>query len=140
MYNLVQHRKKYYILSAVLLSISVLLMVASLVTVGSPFRLSIDFTGGVYWEFTLGQEVLPGQVRDVFVARGLGDTAVTTVGDENNRLQARLKEVVPKSSTHDAMFVGWPASTRNDNSAPQSWATRWIGSPIDANSPVSHSA
>jgi preprotein translocase SecF subunit len=96
MYNIVQHRKKYYILSAILLSVSVLLMVYSLATVGSPFRLSIDFTGGVYWEFILGQEAQPGQVRDVFVARGLGDTAVTTVGDEGNRLQARLKEVAPE--------------------------------------------
>jgi preprotein translocase SecF subunit len=96
MYNIVQHRKKYYILSAILLSVSVLLMVYSLATVGSPFRLSIDFTGGVYWEFILGQEAQPGQVRDVFVARGLGDTAVTTVGDEGNRLQARLKEVSPE--------------------------------------------
>ena len=96
MYNIVQHRKKYYILSAVLLSISVLLMAYSLVTVGTPFRLSIDFTGGVYWEFILGDQVQPGQVRDVFIARGLGDTAVTTVGDEGNRLQARLKEVSPE--------------------------------------------
>lgn len=96
MYNIVQQRKKFYLLSAVLLGVSILLMAYSVATVGTPFRLSIDFTGGVYWEFTLGQEVQPGDVRDIFVARGLGDTAVTTLGDEGNRLQARLKEVTPE--------------------------------------------
>ena len=96
MYNIVQQRKKFYLLSAVLLGVSILLMAYSVATVGTPFRLSIDFTGGVYWEFILGQEALPGDVRDIFVGRGLGDTAVTTLGDEGNRLQARLKEVTPE--------------------------------------------
>ena len=96
MYNIVQHRRKYYILSAILLSVSLLLMAYSMVTVGTPFRLSIDFTGGVYWEFALGNQAQPGEVRDVFLARGLSDTAVTTLGDSGNRLQARLKAVSPE--------------------------------------------
>lgn len=99
MYNIIQQRKKFYILSVILLSVSVLLMAYSMATIGSPFRLSIDFTGGVYWEFTLGQEVQPGDVRDIFLERGLGDTAVTTLGDEGNRMQARLKEVTPEIKT-----------------------------------------
>ncbi|MFZ2489499.1 MAG: protein translocase subunit SecF [Anaerolineae bacterium] len=96
MYNIVQHRKTYYILSAVLLIASLLMMAYSYITIGSPFRLSIDFTGGVYWEFQLGNSVQPGQVRDVFLAQGLSDTSVTTVGNEGNRFQARLKEVTPE--------------------------------------------
>ncbi|MFZ2358579.1 MAG: protein translocase subunit SecF [Anaerolineae bacterium] len=96
MYNIVQHRKKYYLLSAILLSVSVLLMVYSLATTGSPFRLSIDFTGGVYWELALGDSAQPGEVRQVFLDQGLGDTSVTTVGDNNDRFQARLKEVTPE--------------------------------------------
>lgn len=96
MYNIVQHRKAYYILSAILLIASLLMMAYSYITIGSPFRLSIDFTGGVYWEFQLGNDVQPGQVRDVFLAQGLSDTSVTTVGNEGNRFQARLKEVTPE--------------------------------------------
>ena len=96
MYNLVQHRKKYYLISLILIVISFLLMAYSMATVGTPFRLSIDFTGGVYWEFTLGEQVQPGEVRDIFLAKGLTDTAVTTIGDDGNRLQARLKEVSPE--------------------------------------------
>lgn len=96
MYNIVQHRKSYYILSIILLSASLLMMAYSYITIGSPFRLSIDFTGGVYWEFQLGNGVQPGQVRDIFLAHGLSDTSVTTVGNEGNRFQARLKEVTPE--------------------------------------------
>lgn len=96
MYNIVQHRKAYYLLSAVLITVSVLLMAYSTITTGSPFRLSIDFTGGVYWELTVGDSVQPGDIRQVFVDQGLGDTAVTTVGSDGNRFQARLKEVTPE--------------------------------------------
>ncbi len=106
MYNIIQQRKKFYIFSVILLSVSVLLMAYSMATIGSPFRLSIDFTGGVYWEFTLGQEVQPGDVRDIFVERGLGDTAVTTLGDEGNRMQARLKEVTPEMKAEIEQELG----------------------------------
>ncbi len=105
MYNIVQHRRKYYIFSAILLSIGLLLMAYSFITTGSPFRLSIDFTGGVYWEMALGETAQPGDIRQVFIDQGLGDTAVTTVGNEGNRFQARLKEVTPelKASIEDQL-------------------------------------
>lgn len=106
MYNIIQQRKKFYILSVILLSVSFLLMAYSMATVGAPFRLSIDFTGGVYWEFTLGQQVQPGDVRDIFLERGLGDTAVTTLGDEGNRMQARLKEVTPEMKAEIEQELG----------------------------------
>lgn len=99
MYNIVQNRKWYYIGSAVIITISLLLMGYSLVTTGQPFRLSIDFTGGVYWEFALGDAATPTAVRDVFVDFNLGDTAVTTIGSEGNTYQARLKAVDPDTKT-----------------------------------------
>lgn len=99
MYNIVQNRKWYYIGSAVIIAISLLLMGYSVATTGQPFRLSIDFTGGVYWEFKLGDSVAPTDVRDIFVEFGLGDTAVTTIGSEGNTYQARLKSVDPDTKT-----------------------------------------
>ena len=99
MYNIVQNRRYYYIGSAIIIGISLLLIGYSMVTTGQPFRLSIDFTGGVYWEFKLGDAAAPTDVRDVFVAFDLSDTSVTTVGAEGNEYQARLKAVDPDTKT-----------------------------------------
>ena len=96
MYNIVQRRKIYYILSTILLTASLLMMGYSMLTIGTPFRLSIDFTGGAYWEFTLAQPAQPADVRAVFLNQGLNDTSVTTVGDSGNRFQARMKVVDPE--------------------------------------------
>lgn len=99
MYNIVQNRRKYYLGSAIIIGISLLLMGYSLITTGQPFRLSIDFTGGVYWEFQLGQAAAPTDVRDIFEEFGLSDTSVTTIGSDSNEYQARLKAVDPDTKT-----------------------------------------
>ena len=65
MYNIVQNRRKYYLGSGIIIGVSLLLIAYSLITTGQPFRLSIDFTGGVYWEFKLGQAATPTDVRDL---------------------------------------------------------------------------
>ena len=99
MYNIVQNRRKYYLGSGIIIGISLLLIAYSLITTGQPFRLSIDFTGGVYWEFKLGQAATPTDVRDLFDEFGLSDTSVTTIGTDTNEYQARLKAVDPDTKT-----------------------------------------
>lgn len=92
MYQLVQHRKWYFLLSALIIVPGLVVMVYSTLTTGAPLQLGIDFTGGIYWEFALGESVPPGQVRAVFDSYGI-EAAVTTVGSEGNVYQARLEEV-----------------------------------------------
>ena len=99
MYNIVQNRRKYYLGSGIIIGVSLLLIAYSLITTGQPFRLSIDFTGGVYWEFKLGQAATPTDVRDLFDEFGLSDTSVTTIGTDTNEYQARLKAVDPDTKT-----------------------------------------
>ena len=70
MYNIVQHRKWYYIFSSIIIIPGLLVMLYSLATTGRPLKLSIDFTGGVYWEFKLDQAVPPADVRAVFTDLG----------------------------------------------------------------------
>jgi preprotein translocase SecF subunit len=93
MYNIVQYRKWYYLISAIIIIPGLIAMILGVVTTGRPLKLSIDFTGGVYWEFTLNQAVPPADVRAVFTDFGLNDTAVTTLGGEENHFQARLKNI-----------------------------------------------
>jgi len=92
MYNLVEKRKWYYLLSAILIIPGLIVMIHSTITTGRPFRLSIDFTGGAIWEMRFPQAVLPGDVRAIFVEKGLTDTLVTTVGDPRT-VQVRLKAI-----------------------------------------------
>ena len=93
MYNIVQRRKLYYIISSIIIIPGLLAMIYGLATTGKPLKLSIDFTGGVYWEFKLAQAVPPADVRAVFTGFGLNDTAVTTLGGEDNHFQARIKSI-----------------------------------------------
>lgn len=93
MYQIVQHRKWYYLISLAIIVPGLIAMLYSTVVYGFPLRPSIDFTGGVYWEFQLAQAAQPADVRSVFTDQGLADTSVTTVGNEGNRFQARLKNI-----------------------------------------------
>lgn len=93
MYEIVQHRKWYYLISALIIIPGLIAMVYSTITYGFPLRPGIDFTGGVRWEFELGEAAAPADVRAVFLDQGLSDAAVTTLGAEGNRFQARLKEI-----------------------------------------------
>jgi len=92
MYDLVGKRKWYYLASALLIIPGIIVMIYSTITTGTPVRLSIDFTGGVIWEMRFPEAVQPADVRAVFIEKGLTDTAVTTVGDEQT-IQARLKNI-----------------------------------------------
>jgi preprotein translocase subunit SecF len=61
-------------------------MIISTVQFGTPLKLSIDFTGGALQELRFEQPILPGEVRQVFVDQGYGDTTVQTTGDGSTAL------------------------------------------------------
>lgn len=92
MYNIVQKRGWYFLLSALVILPGLVAMIYSTITYGSPLRLSIDFTGGSFWELRFEQPVQPTEVRDVFTEAGLGDTVVQTVGD-GRTVVVRLKTI-----------------------------------------------
>ncbi len=92
MYNIVEKRGWYFLLSALVILPGLVAMIYSTVTYGSPLRLSIDFTGGSFWELRFEQPVQPTAVRDVFTEADLGDTIVQTVGD-GRTVVVRLKTI-----------------------------------------------
>ena len=81
MFHIVENRKWYFLLSALVIVPGLIAMIYSLATFGTPFRLGIDFTGGTLWEVSFPQAVQPLEVREVFVQNGYADTLVTNVGD-----------------------------------------------------------
>lgn len=86
MFNIIQRRYLYFAVSAAIIIPGIVAMLISIARFGAPLRLSIDFTGGSMMELRFEKPVEPGVVRDVFVDNGLGDTVVTTAGDERTAL------------------------------------------------------
>lgn len=81
MFSLVQKRRWYFIISAVLIVPGLVAMIYSTIVFGAPLRLSIDFTGGSLLEITMDQPVAVEEIRQIFVENDFADTTVQTVGD-----------------------------------------------------------
>ncbi len=86
MFNIIEKRRWYFIISALVIVPGLIAMIYSTVRFGTPVRLSIDFTGGALLELEFEQPVQPGEVRQVFVERGYTDTMVQTTADERTVL------------------------------------------------------
>jgi preprotein translocase subunit SecF len=86
MLHIVEKRKWYFLLSALIIVPGLIAMIYQIATIGVPFRLAIDFTGGTIWEVKFQQPVAPTDLRQIFVDNGYNDTAVTTVGSPQSLL------------------------------------------------------
>ncbi len=98
MFRLVEKRRWFFLLSALIIIPGLIAMIYSLATTGLPFKLAIDFTGGSIWELSFPQAVQPADVRALFVETGpavgadFSDTLVTTLGGGTS-VQVRLKSI-----------------------------------------------
>ena len=63
-----------------------IVMLISMTQFGTPFKLSIDYTGGSVWEMAFEQDVVPADVRQIFVDAGYKDTSAQSVSGENTVL------------------------------------------------------
>jgi len=99
MFALIQKRRWYFLISALLIVPGLLAMIYSTITLGAPLRLSIDFTGGSLLELSFDQPVVPEEVRAVFTDAGLADTTVQSIGSEGNVVvRAKPMEVETKAA------------------------------------------
>lgn len=92
MYEIVERRATWYLISIILIVPGILFMIWSLFAHGSILPLSIDFTGGTVWEMRFQQPVEPADIRAVFVDEGYSDTSAFTVEDDNT-LQVKFKDI-----------------------------------------------
>jgi len=84
MFDIVGKRKWFLLISLLLIVPGLVAMVISYLQVGTPVRLSIDFTGGTLLELQFEQSVSSEDVRRVFTDRGLGDTSVQMAEEGRN--------------------------------------------------------
>jgi len=79
--DIIGKRKWYFLISALVILPGIAAMVYSLITYGTPLRLSVDFTSGTIIELQFQKPVPPAEVRAVYLEHGYADTAVQSVGD-----------------------------------------------------------
>jgi preprotein translocase subunit SecF len=97
MFNIVEKRQWYFLLSALIIIPGLVAMIYSIVMFGSPVKLSIDFTGGTLLELRFNQPVQPAEARQVFTDNGYPGTTVTTTAD--GTVLVRTKEMAPEDKT-----------------------------------------
>ncbi|TEU09409.1 MAG: protein translocase subunit SecF [Anaerolineales bacterium] len=103
MFSLVQKRHWYFRISAILILPGIVAMIYSTISLGSPFRLSVDFTGGSMWELSFSQPASPDRVRSLLADAGFGDATVQAVGNERNlSIRTRQMEMATKQALQEA--------------------------------------
>jgi preprotein translocase SecF subunit len=81
MYSIVQKRRWYYIFSLAIIIPGLILVVYTLLTTGSAFRLGIDFEGGSIYELTFTQAgATEANIRAVFAQFGDENTVIQSLG------------------------------------------------------------
>jgi preprotein translocase SecF subunit len=81
MFSLIQKRRFFFLLSALVIIPGILLMIYSTVTTGAPFRLSIDFVGGSIYELKFTETgATETDIRNVFEQFGDENITVQQLG------------------------------------------------------------
>lgn len=93
-FNIVEKRRWYFAISAVLILLSIAAMVVSFVRFGRPARLSIDFTGGSIFVLKFDRAASEEEVREAFADYGLEGAIVQPLGrPEEHTWQVRTRQV-----------------------------------------------
>lgn len=103
MYNIVERRKTYFLLSGIIIGLGILAMLYSLITLGTPFRLGVDFRGGTRFEVQFTQPVTEQQIQAVFA--GFGDTSPAVVALRGDNLQNAWQIRTGFKSAEDAQRI-----------------------------------
>jgi preprotein translocase SecF subunit len=94
MFNIVEKRRWYFLLSAILIALSAAAMIVSTMQFGQPMRIGIDFTGGSIFVLKFDQPVDEANIRAVFADYGMENVIVQSLGTlEENTWQVRTREV-----------------------------------------------
>ncbi len=93
-FNIVERRRWYFAISAVLIALSIAAPVASFVRFGKPVRLSIDFTGGSIFVLKFDRAASEEEIRSAFADYGLEGAIVQPLGrPEEHTWQIRTRQV-----------------------------------------------
>lgn len=83
MFNIIQRRKTYFLLSGILLSASIIAMIISMIQIGTPFRVGVDFRSGTRFEVSFIEQATEKGIRDVFDDFGFSNVTVTSFQNDD---------------------------------------------------------
>jgi len=90
LFDIVGRRKWYFMFSGAVIALGIGAMIFSTVSVGTPVRLSVDFTGGSLLVYQFTESGSEDAIRDVFEAQGVTNPEVRRLGDPSeNTWQVR---------------------------------------------------
>lgn len=100
MFNLIERRRLYFLLSAGLILLGIAAMIFSWVSIGAPFVLGVDFRSGARFEFQFTTPVGEDQIEEVFAQFDIGNAAVIALRGEGleNAWQIRTRFVSPEEA------------------------------------------
>jgi len=97
MFELVQKRRLYFLISALVIIPGIAAMIYSTITIGAPVRLSIDFKGGSLFVVQFEEPASEESIRDVYSRFGQDDPVIQQLGNEaDNRWQIRAGALTPE--------------------------------------------
>jgi preprotein translocase SecF subunit len=104
MYNIVEKRRWYFLLSMLIILPGIVAMIYSTVEFGSPVLLGVDFDSGSKFVLKLEGPASEDAIRAVYEGNGLNNPNVTRLGDvAENTWQVRTKFV--QSDTAEAILT-----------------------------------
>ncbi|MFN8451468.1 MAG: hypothetical protein U0521_23500 [Anaerolineae bacterium] len=102
MFSLIQKRRWFFMLSAAVIIPGIIIMLYSLATTGTLFRLSNDFVGGSLYELKFTTSgATESNIRDVFEQHGSTDISIQQVGDAVVRWSVRANFEEPETQNRD---------------------------------------
>lgn len=99
-YHIIENRRRYFILSGIMIALGLLAMIISLSLTGSPFRVGVDFRSGTRFEVQFNEPVSENDVRAVFGRFGITSPSIIALRGEGleNAWQIRSEFVSPETS------------------------------------------
>lgn len=82
-FNIIENRNRYFMLSAILISIGIGAMILSFILTGSPVRVGVDFRSGTRFEVQFQNPVDEEDVRQAFIDGGMPNPTVIALRGEN---------------------------------------------------------
>jgi preprotein translocase SecF subunit len=93
-FNLVQKRRWYFLISTLVIIPGIVAIIYSTIEYGTPVRLGVDFESGSKFVLKLENNASEGDIRDIFERNGLNNPSVTRLGAvAENTWQVRTKFV-----------------------------------------------
>jgi len=110
MFNIVEKRHWYFLLSSLIIIPGLVAMVFSIISFGSPVKLSIDFTGGTLLELRFDQDAQPADVRQVLAENDYPGSTVTTTADDTVLIRTKAMDPAAKVTVMDALEAEFGAA------------------------------